>query len=126
MTTDTITFWNTVLPLTIAGALGWVVPRFVSPARTRSHVFVAVAVMASVVVLIFASAALFAATEPAKFARAAEIGGLWLSIEIVLRGSLLFAFAWRPVLLLSWLGMAQRVEAWRGHDMAKGDRTSPS
>ncbi|MEO0632823.1 MAG: hypothetical protein AAFY52_01655 [Pseudomonadota bacterium] len=119
----TITFWNTALPLILAGVLAWVMPRFIAPFDTRSHWKVAVAVGASVVVLIFASAALFAATEPEKFARAADMGGLFLAIEIAVRGSLLFAFAWVPVLLLNWLSMAQRVEAWRGRDLAQEDRS---
>ncbi|MEM6760763.1 MAG: hypothetical protein AAF601_14905 [Pseudomonadota bacterium] len=122
MSAATITFWNTGLPLILAGALAWMMPRYIAPSETRSHTKVTIAVAASVIVLIFASAALFAAVEPAKFARAADMGGLFLAIEIAVRGSLLFAFAWAPVLLLNWLSMAQRVEAWRGHDMAKEDQ----
>ncbi|MEO0669397.1 MAG: hypothetical protein AAFZ99_15915 [Pseudomonadota bacterium] len=116
--TDTITLWNTGLPLTVAGALGWVVPRFISPPETRSHGKVAIAIGASAIVLILISAGLFAVVDLAKFARAAEMGGLLLAIEIALRGSILFAVAWVPMLLLCWFNMAQRVEYWRGRDMA--------
>ena len=116
--TDTITLWNTALPLTIAGALGWVVPRFISPPETRSHGKVAIAIGASAIVLILISAGLFAVVDLAKFARAAEMGGLLLAIEIALRGSILFAVAWVPMLLLCWFNMAQRVEYWRGRDKA--------
>lgn len=118
--TNTITLWNTGLPLLIAGALGWVVPRFISPPKTRSHAKVAIAVAVSALVLVLLSAALFAATQPGKFARAAEMGGLFLAIEIAVRGSILFAVAWVPILLLCWFNMAQRVEYWRGRDMANG------
>ena len=119
MTTDTITLWNTGLPLLIAGALGWIVPRFISPPDTRSHRKVAIAIGASAIVLILVSADLFAALQPDKFARAAEMGGLFLAIEIAIRGSLLFAVAWAPIMLLCWLNLAQRVEHWRGKDMAE-------
>lgn len=118
MTSDTITLWNTGVPLTIAGALGWAVPRFISPSRTRSHGTVAIAVGASALVLVLVSAALFAALQPGKFADAAEMGGLLLAIEIAVRGSILFAVAWAPIMLLSWFNLAQRVEHWRGKDMA--------
>lgn len=121
MTTHTITLWNTGLPLLIAGALGWVVPRFISPPQTRSHRKVAIAMAVSALVLIFISAGLFAALQPGKFAMAANTGGLFLTIEIALRGSILFAVAWVPILLLNWFNMAQRVEQWRGKDMAAGD-----
>lgn len=119
MTPDSITLWNTGLPLTIAGALGWLVPRFIAPSHTRSHKKVAIAVAASAVVLIFVSAGLFAALQSDKFASAAEMGGLFLAIEIAVRGSILFAVAWIPILLLCWLNLAQRVEHLRGKDMAE-------
>ncbi|WP_415922175.1 hypothetical protein [Tateyamaria sp. SN6-1] len=118
MTADSITFWNTGVPLTVAGALGWAVPRFISPARTRSHWRVAIAVAASTLVIIMLCATLYAMLQPEKFARAADMGGLFLAIEIAVRGSILFAFAWAPILLWTWLGLAQRVEYWRGKDMA--------
>ncbi|MEM7630431.1 MAG: hypothetical protein AAF227_00215 [Pseudomonadota bacterium] len=118
MTPDTITLWNTGLPLTIAGALGWAVPRFISPSRTRSHRKVAIAVAASVPIIVLLCAHLFAVLQLDKFAQAAEMGGLFLAIEIAVRGSALFALAWVPVLLWTWLNLAQRVEHWRGKDMA--------
>lgn len=121
MTPDTITLWNTSVPLTIAGALGWAVPRIISPPDTRSHGKVAIAVGASTLVIILLCAGLYAALQPDKFARAAEMGGLILAIELALRGSILFALAWVPVLLWTWLSLAQRVEAWRGKDMAARD-----
>ncbi len=120
MATDSITFWNTGVPLIAAGALGWLVPRFISPPDTRSHKRVAIAVLASALVLVFLSAAMFAALQPAKFASAAEMGGLFLGIEIAVRGSILFAIAWVPILLLFWFNRAQRVEMLRGKDMAAG------
>ncbi|MEL6887633.1 MAG: hypothetical protein AAFO86_02885, partial [Pseudomonadota bacterium] len=113
-----ITLWNTGLPLTVAGALGWVMPRFISPPETRSHGKVAIAIGASAIVLILISAGLFALVDLAKSARAVEMGGLLLAIEIALRGSILFAVAWVPMLLLCWFNLAQRVEHWRGRDMA--------
>ena len=123
MTPDTITFWNTGLPLIIAAVLGWTVPRFISPAETRSHRKVAIAMAASILVIILLCAGLYAALQPDKFAKAAEMGGLFLAIEIAIRGSILFAFAWAPFLLWTWLSLAQRVEHWRGKDIAaKGDR----
>lgn len=121
MTTDPITFWNTGLPLTVAGALGWAVPRFISPPETRSHRKVAIAIAASVLVIILLCAGLYAALQPDKFAKAAEMGGLFLAIEIAVRGSILFAIAWVPILLWTWLSLSQRVEHWRGKDMAARD-----
>ena len=121
MSSNTITLWNTGLPLLIAGASAWVLPRFIAPSRTRSHKKVAIAVGVSALVLIFVSAGLFAALQPGKFAMAADGGGLMLAIEIAVRGSILFAVAWVPILLLNWLSLAQRVEMWRGKDMARGD-----
>lgn len=119
MTTDGITLWNTGLPLAISGALAWFMPRFIAPPETRSHQKVAIAIAASAIALILVSAGLFAALQPDKFARAADMGGLFLAIEIAIRGSLLFAIAWVPVMLMCWLNMAQRVEHWRGKDMAE-------
>ena len=120
MSSNTITLWNTGLPLLIAGGMAWVLPRFIAPSQTRSHRKVAVAVGVSALLLVFISAGLFAALQPDKFAMAANTGGLFLAIEIAVRGSILFAVAWMPILLLNWLNLAQRVEHWRGKDMARG------
>ena len=50
------------------------------------------------------------------------MAGPLLVAEIALINAGLFAFAWVPMLLLSWFNMAQRVEFWRGRDAAtEGD-----
>lgn len=119
MTRDTITLWNTGLPLGIAGALGWFMPRFIAPSDTRSHKKVAIAMAASAIVLILVFAGLFAVFQSSNFVRTAETGDLFLAIEIAIRGSLLFAVVWVPIMLMCWLNIVQRFEAWRGKGMAE-------
>ncbi|WP_299727753.1 hypothetical protein [uncultured Tateyamaria sp.] len=113
--------WNTGLPLVILGVLGWVVPRMLVPEDTRSHKRVALGVLAAVVALIAIAALVLVAFDIPSYRTALAMGGAVLTGEIALRGSALFAIAWAPMLLLAWFNMAQRVEALRGEDMARGD-----
>ncbi len=118
--TETPNIWNTGLPLLILGALGWFVPRTFVSTDTRSHGSVAVAVAASAIALVAISALVLVAFDRLAYQSAMAVGGAFLVAEIALRGSVLFAIAWVPMLLLSWFNLAQRVEVQRGKDMAKG------
>ncbi|MEO9574746.1 hypothetical protein [Tateyamaria sp.] len=119
--TETPNIWNTGLPLLILGALGWLVPRTFVSTDTRSHGSVAVAVVASAIALVAISALVLVAFDTLAYQSAMAVGGAFLVAEIALRGSVLFAIAWGPMLLLSWFNLAQRVEVQRGKDMAKGN-----
>ncbi len=120
---ETPTIWNTGLPLLVLGALGWVVPRLLVSDMTRSHMAVAIAVICAVLFLVAFSALVLVALDVGAYQRALQMGGPLLVAEIALRNSLLFAVSWAPMLLLSWFNMAQRVERWRGRDLAsEGDR----
>jgi hypothetical protein len=118
--TETPNIWNTGLPLLILGTLGWFVPRTFVSTDTRSHGSVAVAVAASAIALVAISALVLVAFDTLAYQSAMAVGGAFLVAEIALRGSVLFAIAWVPMLLLSWFNLAQRVEVQRGKDMAKG------
>lgn len=115
---ETPTIWNTGVPLLILGILGWVIPRILVTEATRSHVAVAVAVLCAVALLIAISALVLVAFDFTAYRQALQMGGVVLVAEIALRSSILFAVAWVPMVLLSWFNMAQRVEMWRGKDMA--------
>ncbi len=121
--TETPNIWNTGLPLVILGVLGWALPRMLVPEDTRSHRRVGLGVLGAVVTLIGAAALVLVAFDHAAYRSPMEVGGMLLVAEIALRSSVLFAFAWVPMLLLSWFNMAQRVEMLRGQDMARGDRS---
>ncbi|MEM6373064.1 MAG: hypothetical protein AAF727_09845 [Pseudomonadota bacterium] len=117
--TETPNIWNTGLPLFILGVLGWVLPRMLVPEDTRSHIRVSVGVLCAVLMLIVTSALVLVAYDIPAY-RIALDGGALLAMEIALRNSALFALAWVPMVALSWFNMAQRVEALRGQDMARG------
>ncbi|MEO0378725.1 MAG: hypothetical protein AAF252_00550 [Pseudomonadota bacterium] len=119
--TETPNIWNTGLPLLILGALGWVLPRMLVPEDTRSHSRVGAGVLFAAIVLIATSGLVLVAFDTPAYRSALDVGGMLLVAEIALRNSALFAIAWVPILALSWFNMAQRVEALRGRDMARGD-----
>jgi len=119
---ETPTIWNTGLPLLVLGALGWVVPRLLVSEMTRSHMAVTAAIICAVLFLVALSALVLVALDVGAYQRALQMGGPLLMAEIALRNSFLFAVSWGPMLLLSWFNMAQRVEHWRGKDLAsEGD-----
>ncbi|WP_299685494.1 hypothetical protein [uncultured Tateyamaria sp.] len=118
MHTDTITFWNTGVPLIILGVLGWVLPRMLVADDTRSHWSVCIAVLCAAILLVAASAAVLVAFDFGSYVHALDMGGAILVAEIALINAALFAVAWVPMLLLSWFNMAQRVEHWRGRDLS--------
>lgn len=121
MITDAITFRNTGLPLIILGVLGWFLPRMLVPDDTRSHRSVALAVICAALLLFAISAIVIVAFDFGSYVHAFDMGGPFLVAEIAVINSALFALAWVPMVLLSWFNMAQRVEFWRGKDLADGE-----
>ena len=118
MMPETVTFWNTGVPLILMGVLGWILPRLLVPDDTRSHLAVSAAVLCGALLLVAISGAVLVAFDFGSYVHALDMGGVLLVAEIALINAALFAVAWVPMLLLSWFNMAQRVERWRGRDMS--------
>ena len=121
---EPISFTNTGLPLVILGALAIVVPYLLVPAGTRKQWEVAVAIWASAGILLLAGAGVFAVIYAlqgrpvgAAFSEA-PLTALWFFLKVSGYG----AVAWAPVMALTWLALAQRVEKRKGEDMSRGGR----
>ncbi|WP_172299534.1 hypothetical protein [Pseudoruegeria sp. HB172150] len=119
-----ISFLNTGVPLILLGALAVLIPLLMVPRGTRSQVEVAVGIWASAGMLLLAGLAVFAVIYAVEgigvwsaFGKAPLATG-WFFLTL----SGYAAVAWGPVLLLTWLGLAQRVEKRKGEDRAKGGR----
>jgi len=112
---------NTGMPLVLLGLLAAGLPWLLAPGESRSHLQVAVAVWAAAGLVLLAGAVIFAAIYGARgvgvvaaLAAAPLATGLFF-----LRLSGFAALVWGPVLMLAWLGLAQRVERRRGEDRAR-------
>lgn len=118
MSNATITFSNTALPLILLGLLAAALPYLMTPRHTRSQVRVALLVGLTGLTMFGASAFVFALFDTRALPQAG-MSGAALIAWFYLRSSLVAAFVWVPVLLLAWLGLAQRVERRRGEDLAR-------
>ena len=124
MHTAPITFFNTGLPLIVLAALAIVVPLVMVPRGTRRQWEVAVAIWASAGMVLLAGAVVFALIYALGGIGVAEaFGDAPLATGLFfLRLSGAAAVAWVPVLLLTWLGLAQLVEKRKGRDKAQEGR----
>ncbi|MAQ85270.1 MAG: hypothetical protein CMH12_18765 [Maritimibacter sp.] len=124
MHTAPITFFNTGLPLIVLAALAIVVPLVMVPRGTRRQWEVAVAIWASAGMVLLAGAVVFAVIYALGGIGVAEAFGdaPFATGLFFLRLSGTAAVAWVPVLLLTWLGLAQLVEKRKGRDKAQEGR----
>lgn len=116
-----ISFVNTGLPLVILGALAGLVPFALVGRKTRRHWEVAVGIWASAGIVLLAGAVIFGLLY--------GVGGVGVGTALgtaplatgafFLKLSGYAALAWGPVLALSWLVLAQRVERRKGEDKAR-------
>ncbi|WP_425052939.1 hypothetical protein [Psychromarinibacter sp. S121] len=124
MHTAPITFFNTALPLVLLAALAVIVPLLMVPRGTRKHWEVAVGIWASAGMVLLAGGAVFAAIYAlggvgvGTALRAAPLATGWFFLRL----SGTAAVAWVPVLLLTWLGLAQVVEKRKGRDRVQEGR----
>lgn len=124
MRSEPISLLNTGVPLIVLGALAVLLPLMLVPRGTRKQWEVAVAIWGAAGLLLLAGGAVFAAVYAvegigvgAAFGEAPLATG-WFFV----RQSGLAAVAWVPVLLLTWFGLAQRVEKRKGEDRVREDR----
>lgn len=122
MNDTSVTLFNTGLPVVLiacaAGGLPWVL----SPRTTRSQGRVMLAIGMSCVLLVGVSAGLFALFDKRSLWSGETLMQHGVVAWVYLRGSASAALIWAPILALTWLGLAQRVERLRGQDMAREAR----
>jgi hypothetical protein len=118
-----VSLLNTALPLALLAVLALLLPLGLVRRQTRSHVEVLVGLWAAAGLLLLAGAGVFAAVYAieggrvgAAFADAPLAAG-WFFLKL----SGYAALVWGPVLALVWLGLAQRVERYKGADRARDD-----
>lgn len=121
MNDTSVTLVNTGLPLLIIGGLAALLPWVLTPRKTRSHGRVLLSILLSVLLLLAASAGVFA-----LFDKRSLLGGQGLAEQgavawMYLRTSLAAVAVWGPVLVFIWLGLAQRVERLRNRDIVRGE-----
>jgi hypothetical protein len=123
ITAEPIGFLNTGVPVLVLIGVGLALPRTLAGTTTLSHKRVVAAVALTVGALFLICAAMFAAVYAwgdadvaAAFAIAPIATGLFFA-----RLSAMAALIWVPILGLVWFGLAQRVEARRGHEIAQRD-----
>ncbi len=116
-----ISFVNTGLPLVILGALAALLPFALVPSGTRRHWQAAVGVWGTAGIVLLAGAAIFGVLYGIAGAGVgAALGDAPLATgAFFLKLSAHAAVAWGPVLALTWLVLAQRVERRKGEDAAR-------
>ncbi len=122
---EPISLLNTGLPLLVLALLAIALPVLLVPKSTMRHWEVAVAVWASAGFLLLAGAAVFGVIYglggvgvKTAFAEA-PLATSWFFLKL----SGYAAVAWVPVLGLTWLTLAQRVERRKGEEALKrGDK----
>ncbi|MGK7754370.1 MULTISPECIES: hypothetical protein [unclassified Roseovarius] len=119
MNDTSVTLVNTGLPLLIIGGLAALLPWVLTPRGTRSHGRVLVSVVLSVLLLLAASAGVFALFDKRSLLGGRTLAGQGIIAWMYLRSSLGAVAVWGPVLAFVWLGLAQRVERLKGEDMAR-------
>ncbi|MGK7652191.1 hypothetical protein ACSQ76_07185 [Roseovarius sp. B08] len=119
MNDTSVTLVNTGLPLLIIGGLAALLPWVLTPRGTRSHLRVLMSVLLSILLLLVASAGVFALFDKRSLLGGQTLAGQGIIAWMYLRSSLGAAAVWGPVLAFVWLGLAQRVERLKGEDMAR-------
>ncbi|KRS12880.1 hypothetical protein XM53_09980 [Roseovarius atlanticus] len=121
MNEDQVTLVNTGLPLLIIGGFAALLPWLLTPRGTRSHGRVLVAVVASAGLLLGLSAGIFALFDRRSLLGGQGLAGQGAVVWMYLRTSLAAVVVWGPVLVFTWLGLAQRVERLRNRDIVRGE-----
>ncbi|QFT80254.1 hypothetical protein FIU89_06480 [Roseovarius sp. THAF27] len=120
MNDTSVTLVNTGLPLAIIGGLAALLPWLLTPRGTRSHGRVLVSVVLSVLLLLAASACVFALFDKRSLLGGQTLAGQGIIAWMYLRSSLGAVAVWGPVLAFVWLGLAQRVERLKEKDVVRG------
>jgi len=121
MNETNVTLFNTGLPILIIGVLAAVLPLVLTPWGTRSQGRVLVSVGGSVLVLIAASAAVFALFDMRGLLGGDTVAKQGAAVWMYLRVSRGAVIVWAPVLAFVWLYLAQRVERLKGRDIVRGE-----
>jgi len=121
MNDTSVTLVNTGLPLLIIGGLAAVLPWALTPRKTRSHGRVLVSILLSVLLLLAASAGIFALFDKRSLPDGQGLAEQGAVAWMYLRTSLAAVAVWGPVLVFIWLGLAQRVERVRNRDIVRDE-----
>jgi hypothetical protein len=114
---------NTALPLTLIFGAAVALPRVLVSRAARSHRKVAVAIVATAVLVQVLTMAMFGWLYSG---RGADVWGALIQAPVATALyffdlSKMAVLAWGPVLALVWLTMAHRVERLRGEDIARAN-----
>ncbi|AJE45504.1 hypothetical protein [Celeribacter indicus] len=112
------TLTSIALPVLLIGLAALVLPGLLTPRGTRSQRRLALSVLSSALVLLALGAVLFGLLyarggSPVLVALREAPGP---TLVFLLRRSALAALVWVPLLALSWLGLARRIETLRTRD----------
>lgn len=114
-----ITLMNTGLPLTLLGAIAFILPRMLLPRESRSHWLLTSVLLFSCALTLLAAIVIFGyiqvqnGTDLAGSVTTDPIG----TAAILIRPALLSGIVWLPMLILSGFGLSHRVENLRGRDL---------
>ena len=114
-----ITLMNTGLPLTLLGAIAFILPRMLLPRQSRSHWLLTSVLLFSCALTLLAAIVIFGyiqvqnGTDLAGSVTTDLIG----TAAILIRPALLSGIVWLPMLILSGFGLSHRVENLRGRDL---------
>ncbi|WP_127746993.1 hypothetical protein [Parasedimentitalea marina] len=114
-----VTLFNTGLPMMVIGILAVVVPRLLVQKATRSHLVVAIGMILACVTMAVLSAGVFFLFDNRSYETLIGAGGYVLALEFLIEASWKAVILWAPLILLTWLSLAQRVERLRGQDLAE-------
>lgn len=121
MNDTSVTLWNTGLPLLILAGVAAVVPWVLVSRETRSQGRVALVIATTAVFMVGMSAIVMSLFDKRVIDAGDTAAGQGVLAWMYLRASMGAVVAWGPVLVLVWLGLAQRVERRKGEDMARGE-----
>ena len=124
LSTDSIGWWNTGLPLVVLGALAAMLPLVFGGRRASSQGRLAFAILSSATLLLIIGALIFAGFSADGGARVLEA---WeaepkLTAAVFLGMSAYAILVWGPILALVWFALAQGVEARKGAALAARER----
>jgi len=123
LTTEPVTLANTALPAVILGGIGYGLPHLLTPAGTRSHTRLIVALVKSAALTLLAAMAIFALLYDGAVPALLAAPGRTL---LTLAGpAALSAIIWLPLLLLSGYNRATRIEDLKGRDITTEGRQTP-
>ncbi len=121
LTAQPITLMNTGLPLTVLGALAFILPRLILPRETRSHRVLTITLLASVLLTLLAAIAIFGYIQTQL---GTDLAGAFATsptgtLALLIRPALLSGIVWLPLLVLSGFNLGQRIEDLRGRDLMR-------